>query len=29
MRDAVGAALDARPDIRRKTSIDVDPLSVM
>ncbi|MEI6666914.1 MAG: primosomal protein N' [Acidobacteriota bacterium] len=29
MREAVKAALDARPDLRRKTSIDVDPLSVM
>ena len=29
MRDAVRGALDARPDLRRKTTIDVDPLSVM
>jgi len=29
MRDAVRAALEARPDLRRKTTIDVDPLSVM
>jgi primosomal protein N' (replication factor Y) len=29
MRDAVIGALDARPDLRRKTTIDVDPLSVL
>jgi primosomal protein N' (replication factor Y) len=29
MRDAVQRALDARPDLRRKTTIDVDPLSVL
>jgi primosomal protein N' (replication factor Y) len=29
MRDAVRLALDARPDLRRKTTIDVDPLSVL
>jgi primosomal protein N' (replication factor Y) len=29
MRDAERGALDARPDLRRKTTIDVDPLSVL
>jgi primosomal protein N' (replication factor Y) (superfamily II helicase) len=29
MRKALMAALDARPDIRRKTIIDVDPVSVL
>jgi len=29
MREAITAALDARPDLRRRTTIDVDPLSVL
>jgi primosomal protein N' (replication factor Y) len=29
MRDAVRAALDDHPDLRRRTAIDVDPLSVL
>jgi primosomal protein N' (replication factor Y) len=29
MRQALTAALDARPDLKRKTMIDVDPVSVM
>lgn len=29
MRDAISAALDEHPDVRRRTLIDVDPLSVL
>jgi len=29
MRKALIAALDARPDLRRRTIIDVDPMSVL
>jgi primosomal protein N' (replication factor Y) len=29
MRDAIRRALDAQPDLRRRVSIDVDPMSVL
>jgi hypothetical protein len=29
MRSAVAAALRDRPDLRRKVSIDVDPISIL
>ena len=29
MRKALLAALEARPDIRRRTTVDVDPMSVL
>lgn len=29
MREALGAALDALPEIRRRAVVDVDPLSVL
>jgi hypothetical protein len=29
MREAILAALEARPDLRRRTIVDVDPVSVM
>jgi primosomal protein N' (replication factor Y) len=29
MRDAVLAALEAEPDLRRRVTVDVDPLSVL
>jgi primosomal protein N' (replication factor Y) len=29
MRDALRAALDGRPDLRRKVTVDIDPLSVL
>jgi primosomal protein N' len=28
MRDAIRSALDARPDLKRRTIVDVDPVSV-
>jgi primosomal protein N' len=29
MRQALLAALDARPEVRRRTVVDVDPMSVL
>ena len=29
MREAITAALDARPELKRRTIVDVDPLSVI
>jgi hypothetical protein len=29
MRQALAAALDARPEIKRRTIVDVDPMSVL
>jgi hypothetical protein len=29
MREAARAALDAEPDMRRRVSIDIDPVSIL